>query len=568
MNSLMQLVRGRDAAIAQGTTREIKPYLVFDTLYAETLAESSIRAKVGDALCANPRARVEDLVKREGITTDDMRIFRWARFAAICDPDHALLPLFWQVFFCLYFAARSVTVAGVPILRGYGHIVFSSSRAGIATSLQNRLAYLAQHHRASASRAEQQAQEAQRVEHAFLSRLYVAFENWLGEPRLSARSLALATLPESFCLAELQSVMEGDAECTGLPRRLWTHLVSGQLSRERDLERADWLRFIDEARVRVPRSTASAALDAGSPPARGAVLLVSAQTPFAPVVPRALSIPVSVAFDAEFASTPIDVEARVSADLGELRRAAENHATRLTAVRRLDAAYIAELPSEYINERLTFQTTGTCARGPACTRPAQFEFVLMQMKARVDVKARLRQVHTETAKMYSNRVLDDVVCAAAMRIRHVARALVERAGQHDGPTARHGVAHSARQMVYLLLAHLDGCTEAYAPSRLVVTEGLQLLGEHYIRHDAEQMPRILDEILRAPHRSRMLLGLFEPANAVDVFAVLYTRASEACARLPPQEMVDLLRKFDMAAWLSHPRQRLSERYVFPLSDSA
>jgi hypothetical protein len=144
----------------------VTPYLTCVSLFAETIAQTNVRVSVGRTLLSQPSASVADNLRRIGsLPVQWLTVYRWANMAARLDKDHPLLPLFWMIFFSLFFANTEVQYAAGAsrqLRQTFGFLFFNdeNSKAALRKHAQS-LGEAAQHHRVKAGDADlsQQARD-------------------------------------------------------------------------------------------------------------------------------------------------------------------------------------------------------------------------------------------------------------------------------------------------------------------------------------------------------------------------------------------------------------------------
>jgi hypothetical protein len=157
------------------STEGLSVWLILETLFMETCQERDVRHAVAGPLVAGAKLSI---AVRQYKRIDDFTIYNWARFCGTLPPGTAVLPLFWQMFFCLFFEKHVVNDRGSTTAKGYGHLFFVGKQKTVLTRLYTRLKLLRDHHSAAADGAGEDAQH-----HARLRELYDNMTRWLEEER-------------------------------------------------------------------------------------------------------------------------------------------------------------------------------------------------------------------------------------------------------------------------------------------------------------------------------------------------------------------------------------------------
>jgi hypothetical protein len=150
-------LRSSRASSPIGTTpmsmRRVSTCLIFESLVMETRKEASVRQRTGETLLLSNGTTLEASAKALKQSTGSFRVYRWAHYCSVLDPEESLLPLFWQMFFHLYFTAGSTPSGQRMERRCFGHLFFKNDRIGILETLKQRLSFLEEWH-AAAGRGE------------------------------------------------------------------------------------------------------------------------------------------------------------------------------------------------------------------------------------------------------------------------------------------------------------------------------------------------------------------------------------------------------------------------------
>lgn len=175
-------------------------WFAFDTLSLETRQEKEYRLLIVKHLQSHSEEDKDVIAVLKAHTSNSkpiefLAIYRWLQHILVCPPDHVLLPLFLQTFFCLYYANVQLDDRRRVF---YGPLFFAKKQDQIAR-LRDRIAYLQTY----------QGQQQQRPSSSSeaLRQIYYAMWLWLDEDdhRLLQDNNNLAS---HYCPDKLQSCIQ------------------------------------------------------------------------------------------------------------------------------------------------------------------------------------------------------------------------------------------------------------------------------------------------------------------------------------------------------------------------
>eukprot|EP00127_Corallochytrium_limacisporum_P007048 Clim_evm8s241 gene=Clim_evmTU8s241 len=207
------------------------PYTVFTLLLTETIAERSMRLEVGRYLMKRPELAICDVSKQRDfnlyMNVEHMVIHDWSLAILNLPDDHDILPLFLQMWFCLYYesvedVSRSMVVhhddGGMNLANCYrfGLRILEGEPLRIVQRIKTKLRACI----GAAERAIGQPLSKKRTS------LYQAMLKWIEDDRLNARRqhVNLKQLGYEYDLAHLMTVLQPDS-LKDMRQSLWRDYV-------------------------------------------------------------------------------------------------------------------------------------------------------------------------------------------------------------------------------------------------------------------------------------------------------------------------------------------------------
>jgi hypothetical protein len=600
---MLQWMRGGENAMlaAPDDTAPVCTWLVFAALCLDTAAETPARAQVAVLLRANPKHTVRDAARKAHVSAERFCILRWARFAGSLAPDEPLAPLFWQLFFSLFFAPADASgqFAGPMFFRG--------PHAEILVYLARRLHFLALHFRTLAGDERQKAVNSTSPETsgrstptpassatkaAFFARLasfYESLSHWLGDANLLTRgSMAIGTLPAHMDIPRLvgvcQSPLFESGVNAGLPAvpYLWFDLVDGWraiLPPPPAVPVTTLLTAKPVVQTPAGQHTSNSRLAPGQLPQRLAGMLAAEQSTHV-AAPALSSFSQPAAAAGLFVTTPgAAAAAGAGQALLDVAVAADEHALKTADLAGRDFEYLDLVPLLHVNEPLRVEQAKMCGgkfNGDVCSGAARFVFEVQQQRLVDSVQTAATVNRAAAGRILAERVLAENVCHAVLYVQLVVQAFVRAArqfGRHESPSgsakesgSSSGVLASMTlapcseatlvqdgQTLYFRLADLvNDASLAYPPSLFALTSSLRVLGPLFVCGRSEALPLLLSRLLRSPLACERLLPHFQPHAAMasaDEFLALYRQVAAAAVQpAAGSQLTSILRAFDMARW--------------------
>ncbi|RUS23381.1 hypothetical protein BC937DRAFT_93325 [Endogone sp. FLAS-F59071] len=541
-------------------------WFAFEELIIETLVEKDSRREFALYLWEHSRDKSSGdmtFALKSGVQAkkplEFFTVYRWLQHALILPPDHPLLPLFLQMFFCLYFANFQPRTTHERFF--YGHLFFSR-RQEMLDKLRDRIAFLQTYHgqkrkmlivpsgiRKSAPQ-EGSSLANSSLDHEKLHGLYYAMWLWLRELKLTTPEYSLDDLPEQFCSPRLQACR--DADPIGHSRSLWIELVpipasqlwfqhfpwvgkSKQVADERNSEQTK----------RAPERSDSS---------RG-VFVAPAQPPPAFALRKPLT---SLSEDIRQDSNAEELFRDVVRIMKQHGRRFLDH---IAQHKSLDSSYIHQLQSLYHNELKRSRLEIPCSKVPSgiCKSPAVFTMQHEELQQSTNVRKVLVENRREVEN-FTFGTVDSRVCIQALvgicTVEKIAAAVEPLGNSLGNDEILEKLAFTSFEYLFQQFA-LESKT--YPPAMIFLQSMVRTLGTH-LGKQPSLVEFIVDLMDLDEHKVKLLHPIFNPALSLQKFVELYRRISDSSTySLKCQSK--LLPRFDGAIWTqSVPLPSAEERY--------
>lgn len=176
---------------------------MFECLYVETEQETERRLQIGSALCQSRKPSIDDAARSDKVSVEQLAIFRWVYFMKTLPDDHPLLPLFWQMFFSLFFSNIPPTPPQV-VARSYGSLMLGSSLQPTLTALTGVPTKLAEYHRVASNECKAEFKQF----HNSMVQFYSLVKLWLVEESLRTPDLRLGVIRDEISPALLVGLLD------------------------------------------------------------------------------------------------------------------------------------------------------------------------------------------------------------------------------------------------------------------------------------------------------------------------------------------------------------------------
>ena len=579
-------------ALQPVTLRCVPTCLVFESLIMETRKEAPIRDKVGATLLLGG-STLEKVAKAAKMSSGSFRVFRWAHYCTVLDPEESLLPVFWQLFFALYFASCKGTTRENKC---FGNRFFANENGfKLINTLKDRLAFLAEWHVTAASGEASSRQTSgsgsgsgsgdgstaaaaddsdttcadhewsctrspvsQRPAklHFELAQLYTEMVGWLSKDPSALHDFARTpTRPQHLASASntgrFQSVI-CDAPWKAA-HTLWRDLLPQELD-----SKAGAFRDLQLSRLFV------LAVPTQGTRGTGGGLLKRDRSKDFEGVPCALPLMQPATIDAALiasqsvATNPNLIYQHFSDDLMELNAMSSLYELQVTNVATLDRQYLHAMPALHVNDPQQITQKVQCVKrmGSPCLGAGTVVFELTQQRVVTSVKREMTMNRKEVNAQLDCPPVPDSCNKAAYRVLSRAESLMQSVKQ--GVV---GAKEYAQQLFYRLARNIDDGIQMHPPSLTVYEGAIKILGSGVIADSASEMQALLNFCFEIPERTLLVQPYFNPALCVQAYSSLYEAVSRA-GMLNARHIGALLERFHLQEWLDNSMCTKEDRSSF------
>ncbi|KAF8942785.1 Ectopic P granules protein 5 [Haplosporangium gracile] len=529
-------------------------WFAYYVLSVETGLERDMRIKVGNYYRQHPvevkvHGNIKTVVKTLGITSrktlQNFAIWRWAQHLLALPVDTYLLPLFWQMFFSLYFGhtEHPITFYGCKFLETNPEIV---------EQLKERLQTTYTHFGQEARKAVQ----AQNVKRAgpltTLHEMYVALYGWISEPLLltpdiDLRRIRKDLMPDLLTTCRLPDPLECNSDLWNSfllveqddAKSTFSETGPGRSSSSfQEISSPPRSKNGDTGRTRAVRKHSHAWQE------QKIVNCIVKQSKTGPefFVPRLL-VPAAV-IGAQ--STPQGLFSHI---VRSVRDYCRNYETTNEAYTNLDVVYLSELGALYHNEVRAKRIEIACDTTPNthCVRVAVIDLKYEEIIVNEKVKNSIVE-NRQRARALRLGSVEQGLCLATLEILKTISTLLNRL---ELDPSNSNLQELSVQSFYYLCNELLGDASTYPPTFVLLASIVESLGMDVVAKDPSQTEPILDLMKADDFRISLLFKTFYPAAIPSDFVKLYRRIA-ACKEYGLASKDRLLRQFDVQAWAVEP----------------
>ncbi|KAF9130294.1 Ectopic P granules protein 5 [Mortierella sp. 14UC] len=538
----------------QAMVESASVWFAYYALSVESVLERDMRIKVGNYYRQHTaevkvHGNIKTVVKTLGITSrktlQNFAIWRLSHHLLALPVDTFLLPLFWQMFFSLYFghAEHPTTFYGYKFLETHPEIV-----GQLKDRLQTTYTHFGQEARKSI-----QSQDVKRAAQlTTLHEIYIALYGWISEPLLltpdiDLRRIRKDLMPDLLSTCRLPDPMECNSD-------LW----KGYLLVEQDDVKAT---VIEASRNR----STSSFQEVSSPPRswnngngrsravrkhshawqeQKIVNCIAKQSKEGPkfFVPRVL-VP-SANINAQ--TTPQGLFSQSVRAVRDYRR---NYQETSEAYNTLDIVYLSELGALYHNEVKAKRIEIACDTTPntLCVRPAVIELQYEEIILNDKVKNAIVENRQRAEELRLGNV-EQGLCLATLEISKTIGIILDLL---ELDPRNISIQELSVRSFYYLCSELLGDASTYPPAFVLLTSIVETLGMDVVAKDPTQTEPILDLMKTDDFRISLLFKTFYPAALPSEFVRLYRRIA-ACKDYGLASKDRLLRQFNVQAWACEP----------------
>lgn len=533
-------------------------YFAFETLLMETIAETDARRQIATQLLQERSSQrtkddfdISAVVKQASVNlrkpVDFLAIYRWAQHIMTMPANHNLLPLFLQMFFCLYFG--NLTIEDQKSRFFYGHLFFTK-KDNLVDALKRRLVQLKDSLEDSKeSNKENVTIDQDANSHPVeMKELYHAMWLWIGDARLQKDMGSIEELPKMYhpsrlirCRSFGGSLSEGSSQDVvdfHDGSVLWLDLVdTAQMSKE--FETFQWV-----SKVFPYQSPASLSRPGSSLAGRSHTPTTTLQSGLSTKLPtfKLRKPATSLSLNEILQLPPQEL-------FGNTVRIFHNQARQFSQLsmdhKSLDSEYLKKLEKLYYNKMATSVIEIPCKRVPEgiCRKPAKFHIEQQELKVEENVEKQLSDNRAAVTKLAYDKI-DSRICVQSLQALTVMEDITRH---YDGPLSD-AQTQKANESVYYVFEELRDNASEFPPGKLLSRQMAQMASESF-----SLCPEQLDPLLKimgADDRYvNLLYPAFEPLSDPGRFVDVY---KDIClsGRYSISSQLKLSTKFDVANWLS------------------
>eukprot|EP01105_Mastigella_eilhardi_P011420 TRINITY_DN2633_c0_g1_i2.p1 TRINITY_DN2633_c0_g1~~TRINITY_DN2633_c0_g1_i2.p1 ORF type:complete len:2218 (-),score=565.08 TRINITY_DN2633_c0_g1_i2:53-6070(-) len=507
--SLIPLKPSAAGLFYPGTNPELqrRAWFLFSILFVETQQDSPTRAKL---------ALKQSLDKAE---KENLKAFQWAHWALCLSKSCALLPVFWQMFFLLYFDVHS----GLRVATRLHSKQDSEFQLMIADELQTLVKYFS-------GKVEQEGSAPLVELYQQLTAVFGAMTQWVKLAEAPSFSAAtLDDLPPSGLPQRLRSIVNGSPLTS--PELLWMDLVAPCCPRLH--------KFVCEGLYAGRQTPQKKARTQG----RQFMLLDEGRPPPQPVI-------VPPVANSAIVHQPNLRQVVVEA-ITALRQDAQAYNVRMRSLSSLDDYYVKMLPQRF---RTVFVK---CQKDKSCkcdNRIVHFCYSISKVEENSEVMGIIKQNRIEAEEALKRFTVSNSFCSSALQLQLAVNGLINSCTdtEHFSTEQRNQWDEEGCAMFFALLdAWNDDSMQQYPPATLFVRQCLQLLATAFISSSPKKVTLLLQQMISHPERIGVLCSFFIPTRCPSEFVKLFQMALDAYAHMGAP-LVQVVEQFRVEEWLRTP----------------
>ncbi|KAG0228651.1 Ectopic P granules protein 5, partial [Actinomortierella wolfii] len=592
-------------------------WFAYQVLKVETHLEREMRMKVGLHYEQHPeeldvRGNIKTIVKKLGITNRktifNFSIWRWVQHLLVLPMDHTLQPLYWYMFFNLYFSHthKDHVFYGYKFLESSTPMLDGDSIIG---QLKDRLQKLYTRFGQEARKCIQSKQVNRAEKLTKLHDLYLAMFGWLSEPLLLSSEIELHRirkdlLPDRLATCRLTDQQECNADLWRdllVPQVLTSEMAQQQTaSKNKPEQKLQHSSSPSSPQSRRPSFFAKAmghtSSQADSPGSRP-------QSRLSPRMQRKQSYPrheqkistclVQQAKPGPACCTPalliripslLDRETNVDGLFREIAQTfkdcAKAYFNTMETYKYLDKSYLDELQALYHNEARTKRLDIACDSTPntLCKKPAVFELRFEEIVTNEKVRGLVVDNRTRIQELNVGSV-DTNLCLAALKAAKIIEEMLDlltpsqKSDDYQSKKSPSTLEGEAREKLHQLAVEsfyfihgelLKDAENGYPPAQLILERTVDSLGKRIVAFNASQTESVLDLMGTSSFTISLLHQIFNPANEPKKFVQYYKRIA-TCKEYELSSKDLLLQQFDVFAWAcpenSDPSETMDENII-------
>ncbi|KAG0226045.1 Ectopic P granules protein 5, partial [Mortierella sp. GBA43] len=534
-------------------------WFAYYVLRIESKMETDLRYRIGNYYSRHPKELQEpnsivDVLKAKEVssrkTLQNFTIWRWAHYLLVLPFDTFLLPLYWQMFFFLYFGH----IKQGTLFYGYKFLEPNQTSPGIVEQLGERLQKTILYFERETIKATRESNSVKENAVAKLSKFYRALYSWINEPDLLTAGFVVPEemMPDRLASCNVSDPMKPD-------RKLWMDLLVD-------------LRAMSKGSIWSTPSSPSSPSPSPSTlpdePLREEKEISDEPPPYTEEhSPTAQTVESDARFEGQcqpktgpefnlppeiilrpsisMATTPENIFSQpIQVIMGYFHGFHETN----DAYKDLNKSYLQELEALYTSTTKDFKKLIPCEDTPdaRCIEPIQVvcEYVetVLNDQVRNEIIDNRRQAGASRLG-----IIEQELCLASLEIIKRVDALLELQQSDPGNTRIQGM---CVQSFYFLCSKLLECARSYPPAQQTLRSIVDTLGLRIIANDPTQPEDILKFIGVDNFAAATFRKVFNPVALPGGFVRLYQQVATSSDYGVKTKHL-LLRQFNVQEWIGH-----------------
>ena len=598
------------------------PYLSFAALLVETTREYPLWSALGIVMASHLLSSIDKLRDSHALTRDLMilgfststptsagkyghtgyehlsqfRIYRWVAYILALDPGEVLTPLYWQMFFILYFSKTPSVGASSSVFFGYKFLTREDTartrRKGMLPELMEKLKSLASYCQEEADKSRLQGDDTDQHQvtvlyYKNLASLYISMASWIneGDPSIWLTADKLSSMPANFDVARLVSLLHsplfksmtdisyvGEFWMDTMPPLLFDHAymkaqswISHRRATMLAMEKGHCGRKMQEVAL-VPLQKSSLFGDGSTNK------LPLTYTHLRPLIQLEITLVLSTEgvgvpamYSIPLANVTSLLDILYSASIAFSDRVSMNAAQTLELIDLAQDLYTVEAQRRVFNKK--------CKLGNKCGGEAAVELKWTAMKLNPEKEIQSNKAVLELANGNKSLVLfsrrdqyEDIVrkdrtstntsslneyLVALLTIVSLSNELIRIYTAHGTPSSiRVTVSYEATSLFHTLVNHIGTSTMAHPSTHMFLIRVTKHLGSIFIQGNASETGKLLLQIVKEKDKTGLLSHLFNPKGVPNDIFDLYQVATQSLSLMDDKTQITVFSKLDIKLWLS------------------
>ncbi|KAF9362462.1 Ectopic P granules protein 5 [Mortierella sp. NVP85] len=548
------------------TSAAVSPvWFAYYVLCVETRLEKEVRYRIGNYFFQHPGElytpnSIVDVLRAKEVnsrkTLHNFAIWRWAQHLLVLPFDTFLLPLYWQMFFYLYFGC----VEQRNLFYGYKFLETSQQGPRMVDQLRDRLRDTSIYFEQETTKATQESDSVKEAVLVGQSKLYHALHGWISEPGLLTVDFRIRDdmMKERLATCRLPDPMDCNPE-------LWKDLLVDLKAMSKSVSSSNtplsplsptestssssslWWRGMKEHHLRSLRKHNLAQQE------HRIEKCLKPQSKSGPefMSPKALVLRPRI----DHTTTPESLFARA---VNTIKEYCKTYRDINKTCKDLDKSYLKELEVLYRNEVKTLKKEIACETAPnmKCKQPAVIDLAYEEVVLNDQIKQWILD-NRERARASRLGSIEQRLCLASLEITKGIDTLLQLL--HSSPHNTRIQELSTRSF-HFICTNLFNDARSYPPAELALRSIVDTLGMEIVANDLTQMEDILKLMGTDDFAVQMLYKVFNPAVLPDDFVRLYRRIATD-NEYGQKAKLQLLKQFNVKVWVGDESSPLAEVHI-------